>query len=146
MLTPLISPCIICNSNYGDMIKIYCQKCNFNTNYAHLNCLNKITYIKCNNCNTKIEIGIKNQSNVNLFYKIIWIIFVLITSFLLSYLVKMIIYTFIISSRVFLINNKYLYYNQNIYNDPLVFIVHELIGIMFFILLYYPCSKCLNRY
>ena len=118
-------------------------------NYVHSECLINKNYVNCEICGESINLDYVNKNihyinkkdDCKTFRKVIHFLIILGFSFLLSYLFKMIIYVFIKPIRLYLKNNKYLYYNADIYNDPLNFIVHELIGILFFLFCFYPCCK-----
>ena len=157
MSTPLLEDtyiynCVVCGSNSGEIFILKCKKIQNHFNYVHSECLINKNYVNCEICGESINLDYVNKNihyinkkdDCKTFRKVIYFLIILGFSFLLSYLFKMIIYVFIKPIRLYLKNNKYLYYNADIYNDPLNFIVHELIGILFFLFCFYPCCKCLN--
>ena len=145
--------CVICLSNDGNIVLSGCKKCKNGNQYVHQECLttlqnNGYHISKCYICNCEMNDVIITNNNTNILqdfcFRLLFVLFILVISFLLGFLFKMILYTSFINDRTYIEENDYLYYNYPFFEKPLVFLVHEIFGFILFTP-FFLCSKYCSR-
>tara|TARA_Y100000589_G_C26992151_1_gene563086 strand:+ start:263 stop:715 length:453 start_codon:yes stop_codon:yes gene_type:complete len=142
--------CVVCLSNEGDIILSGCKNCKNGNQYIHKDCLielknkgfhNNYCYVCKNKMNDVVIIT--NDPFCDFIKRFFFVIFIACFCFLLGYLFKMALYTFIVEDREYIKENDYLNYNYYFFDKPIIFLVHEILGFILFIIgyLFYKCCN-----